>query len=721
MRKIITALLVMQVLIISMYGFVIFENYSRSNFMQRNATRLTLYFNTLEEFDFFINLAAENNLAVSRFIFTNDRYMRVYTTDLDMGNKVTVRTGRLPSEGTQEFVSTIASSAPDQVGVITNIIPNLDISLRHMSSLRIFNGTYHVNTTDATLIRYMMSELNNNITLAYLVSLDISNFRLFFGSIPLLQLLEMVIVIPLLFLCVFIALVQYSIHKLKHSSILLLHGFSKYKIINASVLSLIKPLSLSVLIAYILLLTFILYAGHGAFALTLSLYFIIVSIMLFLFYQIIINVFILWYLHRIASIHIIKGKKPHYSIQSLNYLSKLVFVCFMLISVNFSIQNITDINERTESLSNWEMAHNSFWPRIFEIGQTWDMGIHLEISNALAGFHDDIAYHFNGFIMNPVNIRHLESGLMPRVDMSTSPPIRLLPNGFSVTVSPNFLHVNPILTVDGANAHELLVWNDYIMNILVPENLRPYHEYLSMLFLDEFFFRKITVDNIYNNEFGYAFNTTTIDQLSLNIIYVKNGQYYFTFNHDVSLRSGNMVKDPIAIVYTGNVHPSILTHHFGNGFYFFTDASDPFNEIFPLLLAHGLESAILRIDAVYDQKGLLINELRNALATMIIFSLVLLSVNLIVTYNLVANYFEKNKKKIFIKNLFGYDSLDRNNLFIIRLTIQNIFIVTILGLFFGTTTFLIGIAFVAVDMIIALMVEQFLLRKSYGKIMKGEH
>ena len=52
---------------------------------------------------------------------------------------------------------------------------------------------------------------------------------------------------------------------------------------------------------------------------------------------------------------------------------------------------------------------------------------------------------------------------------------------------------------------------------------------------------------------------------------------------------------------------------------------------------------------------------------------------------------------------------------------QNIMLVTIAGVFLGTSVFIIGIALVIIDLLIALTIEQFLLSKSFGEIMKGEH
>ena len=218
--------------------------------------------------------------------------------------------------------------------------------------------------------------------------------------------------------------------------------------------------------------------------------------------------------------------------------------------------------------THWEETKHIY---VFEgayVGQR-DLAISLEIDTSKQLFFNYIAENHQAFIMNSRNIFMLDIGRYPYFDMTQAPPMYLSPLGYRVDISLNFLELNPISTVNNIPIEEQIVWDSSVLNILVPEHLMPYENEIKQLYLLDFYFQKITVENFYNEELNLPFNNTSIEELNINIIYVNSGQYYFLFDPDLRSETGGLILDPIAVIYTSNVHPSNLGTWFMNrGVYF---------------------------------------------------------------------------------------------------------------------------------------------------------
>ena len=70
-----------------------------------------------------------------------------------------------------------------------------------------------------------------------------------------------------------------------------------------------------------------------------------------------------------------------------------------------------------------------------------------------------------------------------------------------------------------------------------------------------FYFEKVEAENNYNEMAGREERLDiTEDQLTVNIIYVKDGQRYFTYRSDCASADGSWITDPLVQIYTGNIH-----------------------------------------------------------------------------------------------------------------------------------------------------------------------
>lgn len=66
----------------------------------------------------------------------------------------------------------------------------------------------------------------------------------------------------------------------------------------------------------------------------------------------------------------------------------------------------------------------------------------------------------------------------------------LSPNGYRIDISPHYLFLNPIMTVNGIDVQEQIIWVNHVLNLLVPEKLAPYEMYIFDDFLKDFIFKR---------------------------------------------------------------------------------------------------------------------------------------------------------------------------------------------------------------------------------------
>ena len=91
-------------------------------------------------------------------------------------------------------------------------------------------------------------------------------------------------------------------------------------------------------------------------------------------------------------------------------------------------------------------------------------------------------------------------------------------------------------------------------------------------------------------------------ELNLNIIYVKDGQQYFTYRSDCAMQTGNWITDPIVQIYTSNIHCNYAHSMLSQWAYFYSDADsekEAFEEIRPYVEQCGSENSLQKVTSVY--------------------------------------------------------------------------------------------------------------------------
>ena len=175
------------------------------------------------------------------------------------------------------------------------------------------------------------------------------------------------------------------------------------------------------------------------------------------------------------------------------------------------------------------------------------------------------------------------------------------PNGHCIRVSRNYFAHNPIETADGSNLTEQFIYDNLTLNLLVPEKYRDMEEDIAAAHRDRFYFEKVEAENSYNQEAGISDRMNIAkEDLKINIIYVKDGQDYFSFRSDCAPQTGCHVEDPVVQIYTGNIHCNYAHSFMSQWVYIPSEAEsaeEAYQEISDMIRSCGAEESVQKLVA----------------------------------------------------------------------------------------------------------------------------
>ena len=175
------------------------------------------------------------------------------------------------------------------------------------------------------------------------------------------------------------------------------------------------------------------------------------------------------------------------------------------------------------------------------------------------------------------------------------------PNGHCIRVSRNYFAHIPIETADDSNLTEQFVYDDLTLNLLVPEKYQDMEEDIVAAHRERFYFEKVEAENSYNQEAGISDRMNIAkEDLKINIIYVKDGQDYFSFRSDCAPQTGCHVEDPVVQIYTGNIHCNYAHSFMSQWVYIPSEAEsaeEAYQEISDMIRSCGAEESVQKLVA----------------------------------------------------------------------------------------------------------------------------
>lgn len=207
------------------------------------------------------------------------------------------------------------------------------------------------------------------------------------------------------------------------------------------------------------------------------------------------------------------------------------------------------------------------------------------------------------FVMDAYNYQAMDDKGTPLYTMNTLQyPEEIAPNGRTIRVSRNYFLHNPVETADGIDLLEELVYDDNTLNLLVSEQYRELEEQIIAAHRERFYFEKVTAENDYNEMAGRPGRLElTEEELTVYIIYVKQGQRYFTFRSDCAKGTDNWIQDPVVQIYTGNIHCGYAHSFLTQWLYFPVEGeTEPYEVIRPWVEECGAGESVQRVERAYE-------------------------------------------------------------------------------------------------------------------------
>lgn len=237
---------------------------------------------------------------------------------------------------------------------------------------------------------------------------------------------------------------------------------------------------------------------------------------------------------------------------------------------------------------------------VHESGEDESTGKYLEIAQRSEKLVAMLEEKAGAFVMCAHNYQDADGEGTPLYELNgLSIPVEADPSGHCVTVSRNYFDVNPIETEDGRPVKELLVEDDMTMNLLVPDMYRDMEAEIIAAHREDFYFQKVTAENDYNELAGIPDRLEiNPEDLHINIIYVKDGQSYPSYRADCL-----PVANPVAQVYTGNIHCNYAHSFLSQWLYFPSQAADEeaaYQEIAPYVEACGAGESVRTVEKIEE-------------------------------------------------------------------------------------------------------------------------
>ena len=211
------------------------------------------------------------------------------------------------------------------------------------------------------------------------------------------------------------------------------------------------------------------------------------------------------------------------------------------------------------------------------------------------------------FVMDAYNYQAIDDEGTPLYTLNGhKAPEEIASSGRCIRVSRNYFRYNPIETADGTELAGQIVQDGYTLNLLVPEQYRDREQEIVDAWRETFYFEKVEAENDYNEMAGIPEKLEIEKELlKIHIIYVKDGQRYFTYRSDCAADTGNWITDPLVQIYTGNIHCNYAHSFLSQWVYLPSEAGSAekaYEEILPYIEACGAGESLQKLEPLREAK-----------------------------------------------------------------------------------------------------------------------
>lgn len=737
MRTVLCIFLLLTALLIYILSADAAETMSIEPWIRHNTAEILIspdqYLSDDEIIAHFQNLQEQFGVYLLQVIWRNlGHNIAIYTTDTSLDNKVTLSCGVFPKRLADGFLSNMQTLDAQQSGKFhyftTQDREVLIYPIEMLAQQAGLEGIFYLNTTDSVLISEIITYLEASLrgSVSVLGIYGTMNYISLFAWTAATNLPWIMLLGVLCILFIFIT-TRYILSQSKRSSLMIVEGYSKIRVILNYLLE-ISPLFLLSL----MLLTALIVIHHVVYS---NIYFLWIFIVANLLYHILVFIlffFAAWFLISFQIIvnrpvKTIAGNKPSFALTSMQFFVKHI-ILIMIIVASLQLQtHATELSELQQANASWQQSKNVYTTVIRKVADYGNLSDVRPFEMRARQLFSDLSEEVYLFLIDASNFQVMRDGRYLWEWNSTDEVKSIYSlNGRTIIINENYLIRHPVTTVDGSLAREHLIFDPYVQNILIPVSLSSYKSDIYETFLNSFYFKSVDVSNLYNEELGNSVDDTPIEQFFINIIFVEDGIQYFTYNMSLATTTHNVIADPIVVVDTLNLDASYYSAWFTSSAFFESFDTNPLEKLRPHIVRNNLGASFSSVDSVFQLQANSIQNTEKSIRILLVVGVALLIAFTFSIYAFMIGYYEQHKYAIYVKRIFGYSYIRCNwhalvfircNWHVLALGI----ILTLLVLWpFPLTWSIIGVA-VVIDVLLTIVFNNVIGAKSFSEIIKGVH
>ncbi|WOA63953.1 DUF1430 domain-containing protein [Bacillus mycoides] len=726
MRKILYMLLTIVFISVNLLGYFLMSNKQLNEILYSNSQLVHIDYSKAKEtadsnkiLKDIVVFSENNNINISQYKFQSETDLNIYSSNIKNDPNIYIESGNSPKK--HQYLSNIKSdSMANQSGVFSFPLSNWQIHIYDI------NQIHNVGIGDEFYLQGANKETVSAFTKEFSQYGEISLINENVNSLMLTD-ATLVMLVLSAFVLFFIGLFYFLILNRKKILLQQLWGYSIWRQLVSIPKEFAKCFILIILVLLMGIISFVLKFGQMHFFVDYIIMFVVVNIITVCILSVFMMI-VTWFINRLNNEVInIKGKLSFIKIQWISVLLKIIVSILLFSIISSSITNVSQLNSKLESLEYWKQTKNVFRIQVGRLNSDTRSSLKLnrDLNNRFFNFYKEIEVSHNAFIM--------DSGNFLVLGYDNGEPIYSYTHniedtkdiyshkGRNVKINKNYLNINPIQDVNGKDVSHQIFNDKNVLNVLVPQNLREFEEQIINSYKKWFYFQRVEVDNIYNEKLGNPINETPIEDLSINVIYTKNGQHYFTFDSSTG-DNKNRIKDPIAIIYNESLDSSTIGSYTTSCLYFidkskghaFENISSALNKARVTEINNTISVYSETKDQIAQQQWLLFQQMVGLIITTI------LSVILLISF--IWSYYTANIYLLNLRYLFGYSYWKRNQSIILITVISHIMAGILVYVFYGVNAvFLLVSLALIIDLLIINLFGNYWNKKNITKILKGDH
>lgn len=600
------------------------------------------------------NISKECGVTVSKIIWVNNQTVEVFTTDPSLNGRVKLSKGELPAVNTGGFIANKNLSDSLQTGIFKLFASDMKVLIYPFDALESrggYLGLCQFNSQDDETISAILSYLNTHIgpseiydTYHMNILEDaadwLSSSMLWNGLLALTCLLFI------------FTLVRYAISESRSIAILELNGYSKWRAFYYLATQLFPCFAVSILICMAglwirlwMLDGLFLFPRFGVFSIVVNVMFFIISLTV---------LFLTTWIQtlRYSSVRILNGKKPFAFLTILQVLLKYAILIIMLAGICQAQATKEQLVLQQSADNVWKQAENTY--SVLTRFVTNETAAKRELEHKAAKVYSELENDVSLMLMDASNYVGMSDGKLSWESHAESGKSIYSIYGACIKVNKNYLQMYPVQTTKGENVLELLENNDTTWNVLVPVSMSANEPEIIENLKEEFYFQKVTVQNKIYADLKEENSPYTIDDLSINIIYVPDGTKYFTYNSTILPQEQNCITNPLVVVDGNNIDDSYYFSYLTHCCFFVSENLDPVSDLTATVTKYDALNMYNSVSAIYNERANEIHELEQDFHLTVLVE-ILLSFGLVFSiYLFCACWYVQHQFEITIKRMHGY-------------------------------------------------------------------